>query len=197
MSRAHAGRPRNSPPSSRPDDETNICRIPVRRQTVTASRVFSVAILAVSFSLRLAAQQPAVTALPPAWVPPSAPAYAPPPATVVRAGRLFDPRTGTLLTNQVIVIQGDRIVDVGANPQIPAGARTIDLSRMTVLPGLIDTHLHTVDGNPLVALAGSGIGPKGPGPAGLPQPLQSRELGALVNAQRDLHEGFRTVVDLM
>jgi len=125
------------------------------------------------------------------------PQYAPPPATVVRAGRLFDPRTGTLLTNQVIVIQGERIVDVAANPQIPAGARTIDLSRMTVLPGLIDTHLHTMDGNPLVGPGGAGIGPNGPGPVGLTQPLQYRELGALVNAQRDLHEGFTTVVDLM
>jgi len=164
---------------------------------VTASRVFSVAIVLASLSLRLAAQQPAVTALPPAWVPPPAPAYAAPPATVVRAGRLFDPRTGTLLTNQVVVIQGDRIVDVGSNPQIPAGARTIDLSRMTVLPGLIDTHLHTMDGNPLVGPGGAGIGPNGPGPVGLNQPLQYRELGALINAQRDLHEGFTTVVDLM
>jgi len=164
---------------------------------VTASRVFSVAVVVASISLRLAAQQPGVAALPPAWVPPPAPQYVAPQATVVRAGRLFDPRSGNLLTNQVIVIQGDRIVDVGANPTIPAGARTIDLSRMTVLPGLIDTHLHVMDGNPLIGLGGSGIGPNGPGPVGLNQPLQYRELGALVNAQRDLHEGFTTVVDLM
>ena len=77
----------------------------------------------------------------------------------MRAGRLFDPRTGTLLTNQTIVIIGDRIVEVGSNPQIPAGARTIDLSRMTVLPGLIDTHLHTMTGNPLVGPGARGIGP--------------------------------------
>ena len=72
---------------------------------MTASRVFSVALVAASISIRLAAQQPAVTALPPAWVPPVPPTYVLPPATVVRAGRLFDPRSGTLLTNQVIVIQ--------------------------------------------------------------------------------------------
>src|SRR6478672_9576533 len=197
MSRARARRPRSTTPSSTLDDETKTFRIPVRRQNVTASRVFSVALVAASISIRLAAQQPAVAALPPAWVPPLPPQYAPPPATVVRAGRLFDPRSGTLLSNQVIVIQGERIVDVGANPQIPAGARTIDLSRMTVLPGLIDTHLHTMDGNPLVGPGGSGIGPNGPGPVGLNQPLQYRELGALVNAQRDLHEGFTTIVDLM
>jgi imidazolonepropionase-like amidohydrolase len=148
-------------------------------------------------SVAVRAQQPAVAALPPAWVPPPTPQYAPPPVTVVRAGRLFDPRTGTLLTNQTIVIRGDRIVDVGASPQIPAGARTIDLSGKTVLPGLIDSHLHTMTGNPLIGLNGPGIGPNGPGPVGMAQPLQYHALAALVNAQRDLREGFTTVVDLM
>jgi len=165
---------------------------------VTALRALAVAIAVVSFSSAPGAQQPGgVAALPPAWVPPPAPQYAAPPVTVVRAGRLFDPRSGTLLTNQTILIRGDRIAEVGPNVQAPAGARTIDLSRMTVLPGLIDTHLHTMDGNPLIGLGGSGVGPNGPGPVGLNQPLQYRELGALVNAQRDLHEGFTTIVDLM
>jgi imidazolonepropionase-like amidohydrolase len=69
----------------------------------------------------------------------------PPPAGVaIRAGRLFDPRTGTNLANQIIVIQGDRIVEVGPadRVKIPAGARVIDLSAATVLPGLIDRHVH-------------------------------------------------------
>jgi hypothetical protein len=108
--------------------------------------------------------------------------YPAPQVVAVRAGRLFDPRSGTMLTNQVIVIRGDRIVDVGANAAIPAGARTVDLSRVTVLPGLIDTHLHVMDGNPLIAPGGPGVGPSGPGPVGLNQPLQYRELEALVNA---------------
>ena len=165
---------------------------------MTALRALAVAIAVVSFSSSPGAQQPGgVAALPPAWVPPAAPQYATPPVTVVRAGRLFDPRSGTLLTNQTILIRGDRIAEVGPNVQAPAGARTIDLSRMTVLPGLIDTHLHTMDGNPLIGLGGPGVGPNGPGPVGLNQPLQYRELGALVNAQRDLHEGFTTIVDLM
>src|SRR5215468_5243053 len=86
--------------------------------------------------------QPAVTALPQAWVLPP-PAQVPGAQTVaVRAGRMFDPRSGTMLANQVIVIRGDRITDVGPNVAIPAGARVIDLSRATVLPGLIDSHLH-------------------------------------------------------
>ena len=164
---------------------------------MTAPRALAVAFVFMSLTLGIRAQQAAVTALPPAWVPPPAPQYAAPGTIVVRAGRLFDPQTGTLLQNQTIVIRGDRIVDVGATVQIPAGARTIDLTRMTVLPGLIDTHLHTMDGNPLIGLNGPGIGPSGPGPVGLNQPLQYRELAALVNAQRDLHEGFTTVVDLM
>ncbi len=70
----------------------------------------------------------------------------PPPAQgiAVRAGRLFDPKSGTYLNNQVILIKGDRISDVGPadRVQIPPGAKVIDLSRATVLPGLIDRHVH-------------------------------------------------------
>ncbi len=165
---------------------------------MTRLRTLVVSVVLCSAAWTAAAQQPAsVTALPPAWVPPPPPQYAAPPVTVVRAGRLFDPRSGTLLTNQTIVIRGDRIVDVGPSPQIPAGARTIDLSSMTVLPGLIDTHLHTMDGSPLIGPGGGGIGPNGAGPVGLNQPLQYRVIGAAINAQHDLNAGFTTVVDLM
>jgi imidazolonepropionase-like amidohydrolase len=68
----------------------------------------------------------------------------PPQGVAVRAGRLFDPKSGTNLVNQVILIKGDRITDVGPADkiQIPPGAQVIDLSRATVLPGLIDRHLH-------------------------------------------------------
>lgn len=62
---------------------------------------------------------------------------------VVRAGNLFDPHTGQLLPNRVIVISGDRIQTVGGSEvAIPARARVIDLSKATVLPGLIDMHTH-------------------------------------------------------
>jgi imidazolonepropionase-like amidohydrolase len=71
-----------------------------------------------------------------------------PPAqgVAIRAGRLFDPKSGANLTNQVIVIKGDRIVDIGPADkiQIPQGARVIDLTKATVLPGLIDRHVHLI-----------------------------------------------------
>ena len=67
-----------------------------------------------------------------------------PGVTAVRAGRLFDSKTGQMLTKQVVLIMGDRIADVGpeARVKIPAGAHVIDLSQSTVLPGLIDAHTH-------------------------------------------------------
>src|SRR4029453_6522665 len=74
-------------------------------------------------------QAPSVAALPQAWTPPPQATFQNGQVTVVRAGRLFDPRSGTLRSNQVIVIRGDRIVEVGPNLAVPAGARTIDLSR--------------------------------------------------------------------
>jgi imidazolonepropionase-like amidohydrolase len=62
----------------------------------------------------------------------------------VRAGRLFDSLTGVLLTRQVVLLQGDRITAVGpeAGVTIPAGVQVVDLSRATVLPGLVDAHTH-------------------------------------------------------
>ena len=62
----------------------------------------------------------------------------------VRAGRLFDSKTGQMLTKQVVVISGDRIIEVGPEGQtkIPAGAQVMDLRSATVLPGLIDAHTH-------------------------------------------------------
>src|SRR5262245_18070415 len=65
----------------------------------------------------------------------------------IRAGRLFDSEGGRMLTNQTILINGDMITAVGpANlVQIPPGAEVIDLSNATVIPGLIDGHVHIMD----------------------------------------------------
>ena len=74
--------------------------------------------------------------------PPGAPATRPAPITAIRAGRLVDPATGTAATNQVILVQGGRFTAIGPNVAIPAGATVIDLSALTVVPGLVDAHNH-------------------------------------------------------
>jgi imidazolonepropionase-like amidohydrolase len=62
--------------------------------------------------------------------------------TAIRAGRLIDPEAGTALTNQVILVENGRFTAVGGNVAVPAGAQVIDLSQLTVLPGLVDAHNH-------------------------------------------------------
>lgn len=66
----------------------------------------------------------------------------PAPVIAIKAGRLIDGRGGPPIINAVILVQGERITAVGANAAIPADAKVIDLSRATVLPGLIDLHTH-------------------------------------------------------
>ena len=63
---------------------------------------------------------------------------------LIKAGKLIDVRAGRVLNDQAILIEGDRIKQVGSSQSVkaPAGARVIDLSGATVLPGLIDCHTH-------------------------------------------------------
>ncbi len=65
----------------------------------------------------------------------------------IKAGKMFDPKAGMNLANQVVLISGDKITEVGpaSSVKIPAGAKVIDLSQATVLPGLIDGHVHLTD----------------------------------------------------
>lgn len=72
----------------------------------------------------------------------------PPPAapvTVLRAAHLFDGRSGRMASPGVVVVRGERIVGVGADAQVPEGARVIDLGDATLLPGFIDAHTHIAD----------------------------------------------------
>ncbi len=76
--------------------------------------------------------------------PAAAPSPKPAPKIYVRAGRLFDGTGDNVRENMVIVVQDDRIQSVApaASSAIPAGATVVDLSKATVLPGLIDCHTH-------------------------------------------------------
>jgi len=73
------------------------------------------------------------------------------PVTLIKAGRLVDTRAGSVLTGQAILIEGDRIKEVGPAQTVtahaPAGTTIIDLGNATVLPGLIDCHTH-ITGQP-------------------------------------------------
>lgn len=62
--------------------------------------------------------------------------------TAIRCGQLLNPVDGSITRNAVIIVSGERIERAGANATIPDGARVIDLSAYTVLPGLIDSHTH-------------------------------------------------------
>jgi len=66
--------------------------------------------------------------------------------TAIRAGKLIDPDRGTVLTGQTILIRDGKIEAVGNNVSIPSNAKIIDLTKMTVLPGLIDCHTHLASG---------------------------------------------------
>ena len=102
----------------------------------------------------------------------------------VRVGRLFDSKSAQMLANQVIVIQGERISDVGPADQvkIPAGTQVIDLSQASVLPGLVDGHTHVND----TLSAGNRVNTS----------IEAWTLLALKEAQVDLRAGFTTVRDV-
>jgi imidazolonepropionase-like amidohydrolase len=90
-------------------------------------RIFSLLMLVIFASGQVVAQSPA-------------------PATLVKAGRLLDPRTGNVLSPAAVLIENGKIKEVGSPSQLeshaPAGAKTIELGNATLLPGLIDAHAH-------------------------------------------------------
>jgi imidazolonepropionase-like amidohydrolase len=106
--------------------------------------------------------------------------------TIIKAGRLVDPDQGTVLTDQVIAIRANKVEAVGRNVAIPSNATVIDLSKMTVLPGLINCHTHLADGkygegDPLFQLKKS---------------ASQSVLESIANARATLESGFTTVRDV-
>ena len=69
-------------------------------------------------------------------------AYAADELIVLKAARMFDGKSNSLVQNGVIVVKDDKIVDAGPNLQIPASARVIDLGDATLCPGFMDAHTH-------------------------------------------------------
>ena len=85
----------------------------------------------------------------------------------IRAGRVIDPVTGGAVTGQTILVEGGRITAIGSEVKVPPGATVYDLRGFTVIPGLIDAHVHLTIGGTV------------------------RD-----NALADLRAGFTTIVDL-
>jgi imidazolonepropionase-like amidohydrolase len=111
--------------------------------------------------------------------------------TLIKAGRLIDVRNGRVLTDQGILIEGDRIKEVGPASQLAsraAGARVIDLSSATVLPGLIDCHTH-------ILLQGD-ITAEDYDQQLLKESIAFRAIRATVAARTGLMNGFTAMRDL-
>src|SRR3954465_12885070 len=64
------------------------------------------------------------------------------PTIALKAARMFDGKSKTLLQNAVVIVQGDKIVDAGANLSVPNDAKAVELGDVTISPGFMDAHTH-------------------------------------------------------
>jgi imidazolonepropionase-like amidohydrolase len=103
---------------------------------------------------------------------------------VVKAGKLIDTEAGAVLSNQAIALKNGKIESIGSASTVPKGARIIDLSDKTVLPGLIDCHTHLTDENnpdPVVELQTTAA---------------QKAFQSIPYAKRTVEAGFTTVRDV-
>ena len=109
----------------------------------------------------------------------------------IKAGKLVDPERGGTSTNQVILVDSGKVKAVGSALPIPAGARVLDLSRATVLPGLFDAHTH------MCLRMGLGAGVRDNlYLTTLEETTAYRAIEGVVNAREILESGFTTIRDV-
>lgn len=107
-----------------------------------------------------------------------------PPETILRAPRLLDVRSGKMLTDQDVVIEGSRILAVRPSANTPVGAHVIELPNATLLPGLMDAHEHIL-GDPNISDEDK-----------LQLSPERRALKGARNAKVTLEAGFTTIRDV-
>jgi imidazolonepropionase-like amidohydrolase len=106
----------------------------------------------------------------------------------IRAGMLIDGKGGPPISNALVIIRGDKIISVTGNQPPPSGVEVIDLSKYTVLPGLIDAHTHIcLNGDPTAADYADQL---------LKESIPYRAILAARNARIALDDGFTTLRDL-
>lgn len=107
------------------------------------------------------------------------------PTTAIKAARMFDGRSDTMVGNAIVIVEGSKIRDAGSGLAIPAGAAVIDLGDATLLPGFIDAHQHiTFDSGENFLLDFF---------EGLRRTVAEQSMIASVNARKILEAGFTTV----
>ena len=119
---------------------------------------------------------------------PPAEKSAPPKRIAIRAGHLIDGKSAKALDNVLILIDGDTITSVTPGGNAPAGVETIDLSKSTVLPGLIDLHTHVLLNGDITA--------EDYDKQLLKQSIPYRAILAARNARIALDHGFTAIRDL-
>jgi imidazolonepropionase-like amidohydrolase len=119
------------------------------------------------------------------------PGYALGQKVAILSGHLIDPSTGTSVENQVILIEDGIITDVGADLDVSAAERVIDLTGTWVMPGLMDAHVHLTLNFPNDAGTGVSLAA-----SYLTESNAFRALRGVKNARDVLNAGFTTVKDI-